>query len=372
MFNTRIDPTKVVFYTKIKQICAAEQDLEQVAATCADVCLATTDNFTPWIYAAVLEAGRAPRCRRSARRALRLLAHAKDHPFAGALSRYLRERKCFVPSAVAFQSTEPYKSWTKTRFYNHYRHQTIEALAQFIRSNPPANTTARLTICDVGPGSGQLLSDLVDRIFQALPNCLLRILLIEKSPAMLQETSRVLSQRYGLRVQCVPICRKIEEMSDEELLRYRGPDDLWFVNGAASLHHMPAETKARVFSSLARLTPFVAVSDFEANNDLTECDSPELVYSVANFYGTIIADILSCENLSEDKRWQCVCDIFLTEAITMLSQPRSARIDYHAPAGEWRAMAKSAGFDEISSTITAREGSTPLAFTSVFSRLATV
>jgi hypothetical protein len=83
---------------------------------------------------------------------------------------------------------------------------------------------------------------------------------------------------------------------------------------------------------------------------VTEADSPELFYSVANFYGPIFDNILK-GTATEEEKWSTINDFLLAEAVIILrscnrfgTAEEAGRVDYHTTASEWKRIADAAGY----------------------------
>ena len=353
-------------YASLSSMVQADTALSSLVAQCRQVATSLKDPAGPFIYAAVLEANRGPSEPTRLDRARSLLAQAENHPFANFLARYLSEKRQFAPTATAFASTVPYDVWAATRFYRGYRHNTLRAISEFIRITPPAPATATPVICDIGPGNGLLLGDIVAEALSMYKLDKLKVVMIEMSQNMLTATVNHLQSRFGNQVECVPLMGKIQDMSPSDLVKFAGAKEFWFTTGSASLHHMPAETKRQVFQNLAKTSPKLVVTDFVANHDLPEQNTPELVYSVSNFYAYIIDDVWNTTSESAERRWEAISDFFLTEAINMLTKPRLTRIDYHAPVEQWNEVAASAGYTSLRTFLTSYDDKRPVTFTTVY------
>lgn len=354
-------------YPSLLPLILADAAIPDLIAACRQVAAQADNAAGVFIYAAVIEANRGPKDPARLERARALLAQAESHPFASFLARYLIEKGQFAPTAVAFESTVPYDVWAATRFYRGYRRNTLRALSEFIRMNGPAPDQAVPAICDIGPGNGLLLGDIVAEALTMYRLSSIRVVIIEMSQNMLDATVAHLQSRFGNQVDCVAIQGKIQDIRSEQLIAAAGRQGFWFTTGSASLHHMPAEVKRDVFINLAKIAPRLVVTDFVANHDLPEMNSPELIYSVSNFYAYIMDDVWNTTTESAERRWEAIANFFLTEAINMLSKPRLSRIDYHAPVEQWNKIAAEAGYKPDRTFFTSYDDKRPVTFTTAYS-----
>jgi hypothetical protein len=368
MFAIDIPQKAQEAYPSLLPLIEAEAALPDLFAACRQIAANAGDPAGAFIYAAVNEANRGPTDPTRLERARALLAKAESHPFASFLARYLIEKGQFAPTAVAFESTVPYDVWAATRFYRGYRRNTLRALSEFIRGNAPAADLAVPVICDIGPGNGLLLGDIVAEALGMYRLSKIKVVIIEMSQNMLDATVSHLQSRFGSQVECVSIKGRIQDIRAEDLKSASGGQEFWFTTGSASLHHMPAEMKRDVFRTLAKVSPRLVVTDFVANHDLPEMGSPELIYSVSNFYAYIIDDVWNTTSESAERRWEAIANFFLTEAINMLTKPRLSRIDYHASVELWNDVAAEAGYKSNRTFFTSYDDKRPITFTTSYSQ----
>lgn len=365
MVSLYLKPSAKDLHTTLKSAVERRESLETLADACQAIALSENELAAPFLYAAILEASYGPRDPQQIERALSLLTKAADHPFGQAMARFLKTYGAFEPITRAFQSRVPYDVWTQSRFYKTYRTGTLGAFQNFLEQSAP-DMVAVPIICDIGPGNGVLLSDVVSNIFDGYKLPKLKVLLVEPFACMITASRDLLHKQFGDKIECVSLQDKIQDLSADKLLRAMGGASPWFVMASASLHHMPWEKKSNILKILAPLFPRLVLSEFEAPHDKPELFSPELVYSVTNSYGFYIEDVLTTCPDSEGRKWQCIDEFFMTEAIMMLTKDRLDRIDYHAPLAEWKDLAEHGGWRLQSEKITAWDGPRPITFTAVF------
>ncbi len=317
------------------------------------------------LYAAIIDAHQSGETVNFSR-TLELLGLAEGHPFAVFLARYIRETMSMQPSALAFESTVPFDVWAASSYHKEYRAQTQASFRRFVKQLQAPRVGQVPTLCDIGPGTGAVLVELIELLFAQFSLAHLQVFLVEMSPEMLQASRRLLTQRFGDRVSCRSLTAKIQELTTEDLRKASGGGKWWFATGSASLHHMPYEKKREVFQNLAPLTDTLVVSDFYAHHDLPEKDSPELIFSVTNFYGYVMDDLWRTADASEEHRWLAIRDLFLTESLNILNKDRANRIDYHAEPELWDKLAREAGFEVLSGEFTTYDEQRPVSFTKVY------
>ena len=72
----------------------------------------------------------------------------------------------------------------------------------------------------------------------------------------------------------------------------------------------------------------------DANNDTPECSSPELALSVYQSYGRIM-DFVYAHDAPVDVVTDCIDAFLMTEVISILTEPRGVRTDYHMLRTQW-------------------------------------
>jgi hypothetical protein len=99
-------------------------------------------------------------------------------------------------------------------------------------------------------------------------------------------------------------------------------------------HHMPVEDK-RIH--LSRLRPWIdhfLLFEMDANNDTPELYSPELAFSVYQSYGRIM-DFVYAYDAPVEVVTDCIDSFLMTEVVSLLTQPRGERTEYHMLRSQW-------------------------------------
>lgn len=265
-----------------------------------------------------------------------------SHPFGVALRKYLEETEAFIPATNAFQETKPYDVWIKTNFYQTYMTTTIDTIKEFATLNPPPNNSP--TIIDIGTGNGVLISEIIKQLILDFSLKEINLILLDQSPEMLNAAIKYCQESLAIPLKITPICSTVENMIKNPEILSHITETFWFINAAASLHHLPKETKLPTLKFIRNLSVPCLITECQGNHDQPEKNSPELVYSVAEFYGFFIEDLNHC-NVSEKDKEICLHNLVLTEAITILSNTRNSRKDYHALISEWEDLGEKAGFN---------------------------
>lgn len=186
------------------------------------------------------------------------------------------------------------------------------------------------SLLDIGCGNGDMGVRLIRELLDARKITEVRsVMLLDPSRRMLKLAQENMKKAYpAAKVRCL-----------ETKLENAGPldDDYDVALASSSIHHMPAETKKAHIEKLGGSIDHFLLLELEGNHDYPEMHSPELAFSAYQVFGRALQFIFS-QDAPADVQRQCA-DIFLmTEAISILSQPRGQRTEYHMLRSQWRAL----------------------------------
>jgi len=188
-----------------------------------------------------------------------------------------------------------------------------------------------LSMMDIGCGDGGLTVSLLRHLLETGRVAGIgEVLLIDSSPAMVALAEKTVRDAFpDVRIETVN--SRIQDCS--------GSLDHRFDLAVSSLayHHMPLEQKK---IHLARLKPWIdhfILFEIDANNDAPEMYSPELALSVYQSYGSIVDAVFS-HDAPVDVAIACVDLFLMAEVISLLTQPRGVRSDYHMLQSQWHAL----------------------------------
>lgn len=127
-----------------------------------------------------------------------------------------------------------------------------------------------------------------------------------------------------------------------------------------SLHHLSGAAKAKAFAAVSRLSQNCFLAELVGNHDRPESGTAELALSTWTFYRALI-DSVQNNDLKKEEQEKCIGDFLLDEAFRILSQPRSARENFHCCEADWKKHAANGNFSPVNSvTTTIAKGSPDL------------
>lgn len=235
-----------------------------------------------------------------------------------------RQHDKFAKPATVFQDPAPYIHFGATPAIKSSRDKLVRH-----SSNSLPRFDAPPAFLDIGCGDGSLTKTLLTAwraagIFDE-PR---EILLVDSSRAMLDTAVKTLSGLFPTatintmhgRIQ--DVCGQIKTRHEIAL-------------SSLAFHHMPMETKIQCLKTLKPVFDHFIVFELDANNDLPELGSPELSASVYQSYGRIINFVFEHDTAVETAQ-NCVDCFLMTELVSLMTEPRGARNDYHATRHQWR------------------------------------
>lgn len=235
-----------------------------------------------------------------------------------------------VMSSVVFEDPHPFIHFASVPVMREARENFI---GHSVHSLPSFDEPIRCV--DIGCGDGALTMSLLLHLQEVgkVPG-IAEILLVEPSPAMASLAEQAARVTFPDATVHVENCR-IQECSD----RIRHPFDIAIASFA--YHHMPLEQKR---FHLRRLKPWIdhlLLFEIDANNDTPELFSPDLALSVYQSYGRII-DFIFSHDAPADMAIAYVDSFLMTELVSLLTEPRGVRKDYHMLRSQWNAL-----FEEV-------------------------
>ena len=227
-----------------------------------------------------------------------------------------------IPEKV-FSDPRPYVHFTSVPIISKAREQFI---AQAATSLP--DFAAPFRFIDIGCGDGGLTALFLRGLQDA--GCvgeIARITLVDPFPAMLELAAATVKAVFpGTAVETL-----LGRFQDVSAVLPQSDVAL----AALSIHHMPREVRQIHLEQLASCTEHVVLFEMNANNDTPELNSPELAVSIYQSYGSLI-DAVFAHDAPLELAVECVDRFLLAEVVSILTEPRGVRTDYHMLRSQWK------------------------------------
>lgn len=237
-----------------------------------------------------------------------------------------RHSGAMVKPAVAFADPRPYVHFANVPVMKAARQQLVR---QFAHTLPAFDKPVRFM--DIGCGDGSLTSMVLSRLIETgKAESIGEVLLIDASPAMIDLAKKTVAAALP----DVTITAENARIQDCTAT-LDGHYDI--AMSSLAYHHMPVEDK-RVH--LARLKPRIdhfLLFEMDANNDTPVLYSPDLALSVYQSYGRIM-DFVYSFDAPVDVVTDCIDSFLMTEVISILTEPRGVRTDYHMLRTQWHRL----------------------------------
>lgn len=233
--------------------------------------------------------------------------------------------KMIMP-AVAFADPRPYLHFAGVPTMQRARERLVH---QFAHSLPAFDKPVRFM--DIGCGDGSLTARVLGHLVETgKAESIEEVLLVDASPAMIELAKKTVSEALP-GVAITTENARIQDCSASLRHHYD------IAMSSLAYHHMPFEDKR---THLARLEPWIdhfLLFEMDANNDTPEMYSPELALSVYQSYGRIM-DFVYAYDAPVEVVTDCIDSFLMTEVVSILSQPRGMRTDYHMLRTQWHKL----------------------------------
>jgi SAM-dependent methyltransferase len=196
------------------------------------------------------------------------------------------------------------------------------------------------SMIDVGCGNGELGAQLIKSLIDAGKVLEVRaVMLVDPSTSMLELARKTVVEAFP-RAKVRALETRFEDAVNLD-------DDYDLAVASASVHHMPAETKVSAIGKLGGSIDHFLLLELLGNHDYPELYSPEIAFSVYQVMGRALQFIFS-QAAPADVQRRCADIFIMTETVSMLTQPRGERTEYHMLRGQWRSLLDEAFGGEFS------------------------
>ncbi|MHC1707684.1 MAG: class I SAM-dependent methyltransferase [Bacteroidales bacterium] len=236
--------------------------------------------------------------------------------------------RLIIPETI-FEDARPFIHFAGVPVMKDSRNKFISQCGQ---SLPKFKNAIR--IMDIGCGHGEMLVNFLKHLQEkGLVNDVEEILLIDPYPAMLNLAQKAVSEAFP-HTRIITSQSRIENFSDKIHTHYD------IALASLAYHHMPYEVKEFHLNRLKKHIDFFIIMELDANHDTPELQSPELVLSVYQAYGDLI-DFIFSHDASIEVALASIDKFLMSEAISLLTEPRGKRNDYHMLRQQWHAVFQS-------------------------------
>jgi len=250
----------------------------------------------------------------------------RDNMACAYLASFLQRHGALAMPAVVFQDPRPYIHFTTVPSIMQMR----ETFRSFAATTLPEYRHP-LRFMDIGCGNGTMGIELLQYLIrQGVVTSLAEIILVDPFPAMLETAQKIAHEAFpGLPVTV------IKGRSEEVAATLPEAVDLTLCS--LSIHHMPWELKSSLVHQLAQRSSDILLFELYGDHDTPELGSPELSLSVYQSYGGMIDTIFAHDAPVEDAL-ACVDLFLLAEVVSLLTQARGVRTEYHMSPQQWQTL----------------------------------
>ena len=234
----------------------------------------------------------------------------------------------FTIPQITFSDPRPFVHFTEVPQIKTSREKFIKYCGH---SLPKFNRP--ISIMDIGCGSGAFLVNMINHLRSiGKVNDIKEVLLLDPSSNMLELAKNNVSRIFP-HAKIEVLNQRLEEVSGKISSKYD------IALGILSIHHMPFEKKMIHMKNLSKSVDHFLIFEPHANHDTPELFSPELAVSVYQVFGRPTDFVLAHPGPKEIVR-KCVDFFLMTEAISLLTQPRKIRTEYHMLRTQWHDLLK--------------------------------
>jgi SAM-dependent methyltransferase len=228
--------------------------------------------------------------------------------------------------ALVFEDPRPFIHFTTVPLMSNAREQFVRHCGE---SLPVFDHPVRFM--DIGCGNGALCVAVLSHLLETKRIPVVgEILLVDPSLAMVALAKKTIRNAFPDVAIQSDVCR-IQDCS--------GKIDTKIDIAMSSLayHHMPVEDKRLHLEKLKPWIDHFLLFEMDADIDTPGLHSPALALSVYQSYGRIF-DAIYAHDAPLEVVNECIDSFLMTEVVSILTEPRGERSDYHMQRGQWNAL----------------------------------
>lgn len=242
------------------------------------------------------------------------------------LASFLERYGSLTKPAVVFEDPRPYIHFTTVPAMV----ATRSAFRGFAARTLP-DYRHPIRFMDIGCGNGTMGIELLQHLQQQMlfPG-VGEIILVDPSAAMLETARADAAAAFpGVQVTTMP--------GRSQDLAACLPTGVDLTLCSLSIHHMPWQEKVSLVQRLAQCSSDLLLFELNGDHDLHEMGAPELSLSLYQTYGVLI-DAIFAHDTPVDAALSCVDMFLLAELVSLLTEPRGKRTEYHMTPEQWRTL----------------------------------
>ena len=250
----------------------------------------------------------------------------KENMACAYLAGFLKRHGALTMPTIVFQDPRPYIHFTTVPAIIEMRKQFRTFAAKTLPTYEQP-----LRFMDIGCGNGTMGIELLQHLIQqGVVSSLAEIILVDPFPAMLAAAKQAAHDAFP----DLPVTL-IHGRSED--LAATLPDAVDLTLCSLSIHHMPWEQKTSLAHNLALRSRDILLFELHGDHDTPELGAPELSLSVYQSYGGMI-DAIFAHDAPVGDALACVDLFLLAEVVSLLTQARGIRTEYHMPPQQWRTL----------------------------------